>query len=109
MTVSLEVAKAHLNVTTDVDDALITRLIGASQRWLESQLGYKLAEQYPPTGSPAISTVPDDLEQGQLMLIAHFYANREATLVGVSVQQMPFGLAEIILNYRNWSFGECDA
>lgn len=109
MTVDLVAAKAHLNVTTDIDDNLITRLISASQSWLEAQLGYKISEKYPPAGSPAVSTVPADLEQGQLMLIAHWYANREASVVSVSAQEMPLGLPDIVMNYRNWSFGEVDA
>lgn len=109
MALDLVAAKAHLNVTTDVDNALITRLIAASQDWLESQLGYKLADKYPDAGSPAVSTVPAALDQAQLMLLAHWYANREATLVGVSASEAPLGVNEIVCDYRNWSWGEADA
>jgi len=109
MTVSLEVAKVHLNVTTDVDDALITRLIAAAQDWFEAQLGYRLADKYPDAGSPAVSTVPPALVQGILLVVGHFYANREATLIGVNAASLPLGVCDIVNDYREWSWGEADA
>lgn len=49
MTVTVDDAKPHLNLTTDDDSALVQRLISAAQDWLETQLGYKLADKYPQT------------------------------------------------------------
>lgn len=55
------------------------------------------------TLSGVVSAVPAVL-QATLMLTAHLYANREATLVGVSGQELPFGFWELLQPYREWSF-----
>ncbi|HVV43177.1 MAG TPA: head-tail connector protein [Nitrobacter sp.] len=107
MTVSLDDAKAQLNLTTDDDSGLVMRLITAAQDWLETQLGYKLADRFT-TGSPATLNVPPALDHCQLMMIGHFYANREATLVGVSAAPLPLGVCEIVNDWRDWSWGEAD-
>jgi hypothetical protein len=104
--VTLADAKAHLNLTDDADDALVTRLIATAQQWFESQLGYTLADRYPPTGSPAVSTVPAPIEHGVLMMIAQFYENREASVVGVTAAPIPFGVADIVADWRDYSWGE---
>lgn len=101
MTVSLAAAKAHLNITTDIDDEIVTRLIAAATDWLERQLGYVIAERYP-------DEVPPALDQGMLLMTGHWYANREATLVGVNAQTLPIGIADIVNDYRDWSWGEAD-
>lgn len=44
--------------------------------------------------------VPADLKSAVLMLAAHLYENREATLVGVNVQDMPMGVEEVVDSYR---------
>lgn len=106
MTVTLDDAKAQLNLTTTDDDALVTRLMSAAQSWLEAQLGYKLADKYPPTGSPA-QTVPPALDHAILLMTAHWYANREASLIGVNGSELPLGVCDIVNDYRNWSWGEC--
>jgi uncharacterized phage protein (predicted DNA packaging) len=97
MAVDLSTAKQQLNLTTSDDDALVTRLLLAAQDWLERQLGYKISERYP-------DGVPPALDQAVLVLTAHYYANREATLVGVSAATLPFGLDHIVNDYRDWSW-----
>lgn len=101
MVVSLETAKSHLNITSDADDALISRLISAAGDWLERQLGYKVADRYP-------DGVPAALDQAMLMVAGHWYANREATLVGVTAQEVPLGVTDLINGYRDWSWGYAD-
>lgn len=109
MAVDLETAKQHLNLTTTDDDALVTRLIAVAADWLDAQLGYTVATKYPPTGSPAVSTVPPALDHCVLLMVGHFYANREATLVGVSAAPLPLGVADIVADWREYSWGEPDA
>jgi uncharacterized phage protein (predicted DNA packaging) len=99
MILTLEQAKEHLAQTLDDDDALIERLIAASQNHIEDWLGYKIEERYP-------DDVPPALAHGIALLTAHWYENREASLVGVSAQQLPLGLGDIINDYRDWSWGE---
>jgi uncharacterized phiE125 gp8 family phage protein len=55
-----------------------------------------------PDGAPA------DLEHAVYMLAAHWYENREASLVGVTAQVLPIGMTDIIAEHRRYTFGACD-
>jgi hypothetical protein len=55
------------------------------------------------TLSGVVTAVPAVL-QATLMLVAHLYQNREATLVDVSGQELPFGVWDLLAPYREWSF-----
>lgn len=112
------VALRHLNLgdftgevggVSSYEVKTVERLIDAAQNWLETQLGYKIADKYPPSGSPLLSTVPPAIDHAILMMVAHWYANREATLVGVNAAPLPLGVSEIIQDYRDWSWGEASA
>jgi len=106
MILTLEQAKAHLAQTLDDDDDLIERLIAAAQNHVEDWLGYKIEARY---GGTDQDPIPPALVQGVALLTAHWYENREASLVGISAQSLPFGLVDIINDYRDWSFGEAPA
>lgn len=97
MALTLNDLKAQLNVTGNDDNTLLTRLLLVATKQVERQLGFTLASME--GGAPA------DLEHVVLMLAAHHYENREATLVGVSAQAVPFGVQEIVNEYRNYTFG----
>ena len=92
---SVEDTKAFLNVTGSDDDALITSLIEAAESWLDRWLETPMAE---------MDAVPADLKHAAKMLVAHFYENREASLVGVSAEEVPFGVMDIVNAHRAWSF-----
>lgn len=103
--VTLTEAKAQMNVTLDVDDALVERKIVAAQSHLEGLLGFKLIERYPavaPVTYPA--TVPAALKECVALLAAHWYENREALLVGVSGQALPIGVDDVVANFRDYSW-----
>ncbi|MEF2071904.1 head-tail connector protein [Consotaella aegiceratis] len=89
----------HLNGVPDDDDAL-TRLLDAATAHVEAQLGFAIddATEFP-DGTPA------DVEQAVLMVAAHWYENREASLVGVSAMEVPIGAADIIANHRSYTYG----
>lgn len=99
--IRLAEAKRHLNLAGCADDDLLLHYIAAARDLLESQLGYRIADRYPTFTPPA-------LDVAALMLVAHWYENREATLVGVSAQTMPFGVANIVADFRDYSWGEAD-
>jgi hypothetical protein len=100
MALTVDVLKAHLNITGNDDNAVLTRLLAAATKHVERILGYALNdEEKLPGGAPA------DLEQAVLMVAGHWYENREAVLVGVAAQEIPFGAAQIIGEYREYSFG----
>lgn len=86
--------KAHLNVTTDVDDALISEKLAAAADWVAKY-----------TGIPAdASDMPPSVNEAVRQLTAHLYENREASLVGVTAQALPFGFLDLLINDRAWAF-----
>jgi uncharacterized phage protein (predicted DNA packaging) len=103
MALDLAALKAHCNVTFSTDDTLLTSKLAAAKAFVERQLGYALTDTTElPDGAP------DDLEEAVLQVAAHLYENREATLVGVTAQRLPFGVDEIIAGYRTYSFAVAD-
>ncbi len=102
MAVTLDSAKAHLNVTGSADDALIGGLIVDATAFLEELLGYAIATRYP-------LAAPAPLDRAVLLTVGHWYENREATIGGVSMQPVPFGVWDIVNEFREFSFGEANA
>lgn len=105
MIVDVAILKQQLNATgipgTD-DDALIERKIDAAQNHIERLLGFKIEETY---GGTDQDEIPPALVEAVCQLAAHWYENREATLVGVNGQELPFGVWQIVNEFREYSFG----
>ncbi|MEX0404053.1 head-tail connector protein [Aquibium sp. LZ166] len=97
--VSVEDAKAHMNITTDADDDLIAGKIGAAEAWIGKFIGFALddAETFP-------DGTPEPLKEAVRQLTAHLYENREATVVGISMSDVSPGLFDLMSPYREWSF-----
>jgi hypothetical protein len=86
--------KAQLNVTFTDDDTLIQAKIDAAE-------GY-IANFYNGTWPP--TSVPPPIIEAIKLLAAHLYENREASLVGVTSEDLPLGLWDLITPYRAWAF-----
>jgi hypothetical protein len=86
--------KAHLNVTTDTDDALLTDKIAAAEAWIAACTGADIDAD----------AVPEPLKEAARQLAGHLYENREASLVGITAQELPFGLIDLVAPYREWAF-----
>lgn len=102
MIVDVALLKAQIGWSEDLgtdDDALMELKIGAAQSHVERLLGFNIETTY-----PTANTVPADLKQAVLLLAAHWYENREASLVGVTAQELPFGVWEIVNEHREYSF-----
>ncbi len=93
----------HLNLSglDGADDAVLGRLIGAAQSKLEASLGYRIEDRYGGTDQEAI---PEALVHAVRLLAGHYYENREASIVGVSAMPTPFGVADIVADFRGYSF-----
>lgn len=100
--ITLGKAKEHLNFSNDmggVDDDLVDAKILAVEAYLDSALGYRMADRY---GADDLPSYPADIVQAGLLLLAHWYENREAAGAGAKV--LPFGASEIIQAHREWTF-----
>jgi hypothetical protein len=49
------------------------------------------------------SPIPLELKQGMLLMIKHYYDNRDTVLIGVGVQKMPYGFEFLVNRYKNWT------
>jgi uncharacterized phage protein (predicted DNA packaging) len=103
MPLSLNDLKGHCNVTVNDDDVVLTRLLVSATAHIERLLGFKLDDTAELPDGP-----PPDIELAVLQLAADWYENREASLVGLSAQAIPFGVTQIVNEYRKYTFGICD-
>lgn len=102
MIVTTEQMKAQLNILSSEDDEIIERKIEAAQNHIERLLGFKIEETY---GGTDQEKIPPALIEAVCQLAAHWFENREAALVGVSGEDLPFGLWQIVNEFREYSFG----
>lgn len=103
--VSIDQLKGQINFDADLgsaDDDLIGRKIDAAQDHVERLLGFKIASRY---GGSDQEPIPPSLHEAVCLLAAHWYENREASLIGISAQDLPFGVSSIVNEYRDYSFG----
>lgn len=100
MALTVDDLKAQCNITGAGDDPVLARLLAAATAHIERLLGFKIADEEEfPDGTPA------DLELAILQLAADWYENREASIVGVGVTTIPFGVRDIVNEYRRYTFG----
>lgn len=98
--------KTHLRVDSDAEDSLITAYTSAAVDYIEQFCDGSLVE--------ALTPVPEDKEPprevlftpgiwaAMLLLIGHWYANREAVNVGNITSELPLGVEALLLRHRRW-------
>ncbi len=86
--------KAHLNLTTDTDDALLADKIAVVAEWIGKFTGCDLEAD----------EIHAPVQEAARQLAAHLYENREASLVGVTAQELTNGVLDILTPYSEWAF-----
>jgi len=88
-------AKRHLNVplNNSLDDQLIQSKLEAATNWVATYTGEEITEE---------TVLPARMKEAILMLTAHLFQNREAVLVGLTAERLPFGLLDMLSDYRAW-------
>lgn len=99
---TLEEAKKHLNIDTlfVADDTYITDLIEVAQNVIEHDTQRSIDNIIAVEGS-----VPALLKHAAKILVATYYENREATIVGVSIHEVPLSYKSLIGLYRKYTVG----
>lgn len=95
--IDLATVKMHLRVDGDEEDALIGGYIEAAKAHVEQHCDRKLVDDNPV--EPAEMGLTNDVVQAILLLVGHWYANREAVAVGTIATAMPLAV-ERLLWYR---------
>lgn len=90
--ITVENVKAHLSIIDDQDDTVLADLIEASDDFVLRYTGAEFEEW------------PASLKHAVRLLVGHLYENREATLIGISADMLPFGVLDLIEPHREWSF-----
>ncbi|EAQ23231.1 head-tail connector protein [Roseovarius sp. 217] len=96
--------KGHLAFTDDigmVDDAMLQQKLNAAQNHVERLLGFQIEECF---GGDDQEPIPPCLIEAVLQLAAWWYEQRETALVGATATEVPFGVREIVTEYREFSF-----
>ena len=94
MALTIDDAKAHLNVTTTFDDALITNKLTAAKAWVSDYIA----------GNVDTDGTPQPVLEAVLILTAQLYDNREISTQGLTAQELPFGFLDLLAPYRAYSF-----
>lgn len=89
--------KTQLNIVDDdTEDEFLTGIMIDALDQTGSAIGADAQLSY--------DELPGGLRRAVLMLAAHFYANREAVLVGINANELPLGYWELIAPHRKWVF-----
>lgn len=93
----LETVKLHTRIDTTEEDGLIKQYVEAALFHVEQHCDIKLTEGEP-VANNEVAMAPD-IWQAVYMLVAHWYANREAVALGTIATTLPLGF-ERLLWYR---------
>lgn len=95
--IDLALVKQHLKVEHDDEDALIQGYVAAAEAHVEQHCDRQLVAGEP-TG-PEQMSLTKDIEQAILLLVGHWYSNREAVVIGTISSAVPLAV-ERLLWYR---------
>lgn len=93
---ALAMLKRHLNLGTFTDDDDLLSL------YLESAIEH--TRQQIGAETLAFDEAPAPLKLAVMLLAAHYYENREATIAGIGINPVPFGYLDLCAGYRTWEF-----
>jgi uncharacterized phage protein (predicted DNA packaging) len=93
----LDRVKLHLRVDGDEEDAVIEGYVEAAKAHVAMHCDRVLVETAP-SGPEQMALTPD-VEQAILLLVGHWYANREAVVIGGTPSAVPLAV-ERLLWYR---------
>lgn len=94
ITLDMERVKKQLDVLRTDQDELISGYIASALSYIEQHCDRRLVEGEPADDSEMALT--PDLEQAALMLVAHWYANREAVSPDGRGAEVPLGVDRIL-------------
>lgn len=86
--------KLHLRVDGDEEDALISGYLEAAKAHVEQHCDRKLVEADPV--EPDEMGLTRDVEQAILLLVGHWYSNREAVVAGGAPSAVPLAVDRLL-------------
>lgn len=100
--IDLALVKTHLKVDGDEEDTLVQGYVDAAISAFELWTNRKLiaeGDQLPdPVGNALVITKA--IRQGALLLVGHWYANRETVAIGTIATELPMATNALWLPHR---------
>ncbi|EPA6640343.1 TPA: head-tail connector protein [Serratia marcescens] len=101
----LELVKEHCRLESDFtdDDSILNLYIGAASRYVETWTRRKMYESETSEGyadDHDSILLGDDVKAAMLLLIGHWYENRETVSVGQVATDIPFAAEALLQPYR---------
>lgn len=87
--------KEYLKVDFTDDDIFISSIIAAAQSYIQTVLGYKFSE------FGETEDIPDELTIACLMLVAHWYDQRQIQTKGIMGDEIGFAVSAIVEAHKN--------
>jgi len=98
--------KAHLRVDSDAEDTLIGAYASAAVDYVEHFCDGALVEVLTPLAEekepPREVLFTSGIWAAMLLLIGHWYANREGVNVGNITSEIPLGVEALLMQHRRW-------
>ena len=91
--IDLPLIKLHLRVDGDEEDGLIGSYLNAAVEYVQQHCDRRLVDV--PEG-PEQMALTDDVKQAILLLVGHWYANRESVVVGTISAEVPMGVPALL-------------
>lgn len=92
--IDLARVKLHLKLDGDEEDSLVIGYFEAAKSHVAMHCDRELVETAP-TGPEQMGFTPD-VEQAVLLLVGHWYANREAVVTGVTPATVPLAVDRLL-------------
>lgn len=90
----LDRVKLHLRVDGSEEDAVISGYVEAAKAHVAMHCDRELVDTVP-TGPEQMAFTPD-VEQAVLLLVGHWYANREAVVIGTISTAIPLAVDRLL-------------
>lgn len=109
---TLDTIKLHVRLELDfaADDSLLNTYAGAAKVLVENQTGralYETEQDIPldDEGEPIEKglVINDAIHAAMLLLIGHWYANRESVVVGLTASELPMAVKALISPYSHFN------
>jgi uncharacterized phage protein (predicted DNA packaging) len=92
--IALDLVKTHLRVDGVEEDQLIEGYMAAALAHVELHCDRVLVEANPVL--PGEMTLTKDVQQAVLLLVGHWYANREAVVIGTITAEVPLAVDRLL-------------
>lgn len=90
----LDRVKVHLKIDGDEEDLLVAGYVEAAKAHVALHCNRELVESEP--NSPGQMGFTADVEQAVLLLVGHWYANREAVVIGTISTAVPLAVDRLL-------------